>query len=105
MGTGIAESTVHAVVIRAGGFGNSDFTVFYGNHILTTIIGGDGDLPVDPQIHCVEQISFTGNFCENRGLAGAEQEKTGAQTEGKQKHKNKNPDPGVHGNEPPVSLS
>ena len=59
MGAAAAESPLHAVVIRAGGFGNGDLAVSHCDHIASAVIGADGDLPVHIQRNRVQQLTIS----------------------------------------------
>ena len=68
LGTGIAESTVHAIAVRAISPGDRNLAVPDGDDIGTAVIG-DGEFLVDPQVNGADDLTMGGDFGHGRRSA------------------------------------
>ena len=88
----MAVAALHTVVVGAVGFRHGNFSVLHCDDIPAAAVGGDGEFPVDPQVHKVDQDTLT----EDLGMGGsiAWQQHGNAQTDaGGEQHRQKQ-DPG-----------
>ena len=81
---GSAEAPFHAVVVGAGGPGNSNFTVLDGEHVFTAVGGRYGKLLIFPQIYRFHHFSAAGDLGKGGVWPLAKDKKAAQQAE--QKH-------------------
>jgi len=73
LGTAVAESPVHAVVIRAVCFRYTDLAVFDVDHIFPAASVADINLAVNAQIDCVHDLTITEDLGMGSCFAGHQQ--------------------------------
>ena len=66
----VAKAALHAVVVRAGGINNSDFSTLYANEVITIVAIFYSKLLSDTKIHSFDYGTVTGDFCMSRSLSG-----------------------------------